>query len=75
MSDSESASGSDGSNRSGWVRPTMLLVSVVTVGYVLVKYTEAAPLQRVGMVPVPLSDTPPAFHGRERCLFFHDFET
>ena len=74
MSDSESVSSSDGSNRSGWVHPMMLLAYIVTVGYVLVQYMEA-PLLRVGVVPAPLSDTPPAFHSREKCLFFHDFET
>ena len=74
MSDSESVSSSDGSNRSGWVDPMTLLASIVTIGYVLVQHTEEALLPHMVMVPVPLSDTPPAFHSRE-CLFFHDFET
>ena len=52
-----------------------LLASIVTVGYVFVRYMEAAPLPHVGVVPAPLTDTPPAFHSREKCLFFHDFET
>ena len=64
----ESVSGSDGSNRSGWVRLMMLLASIVTVGNVLVQYTEEAPLLRVGVVPAPLTDTPPAFHSREKCF-------
>ena len=64
----------DDSNRSGWVSPMMLLAYIVTVGYILVQYTEA-PLLCVGMVPALLSDTSPAFHSREKCLFFHDFET
>ena len=42
VSDSESVSGSDGSNRSGWVHPMMLLASIVTAGYVLVQYTKEA---------------------------------
>ena len=62
----------DGSSRSGWVHPMTLLADIVTVGYVPVQYTEA-PLRC--MVPVPLSDTPPVFRSREKCLFFHDFET
>ena len=74
MSDSESVSSSDGSNRSGWLHPMMLLAYVVTVGLVLVRYTEA-PLLRVGVAPASLTDTPPAFHSWEKCLFFHDFET
>ena len=41
----------------GWVRPMMLLTSIVTVGYVLVQYMEEAPLSRVGVAPVPLTDT------------------
>ena len=75
MSDSESVSGSDGSNGTDWVRPMMLLASIVTVVYVLLQYMEEAPLPCVGVVPAPLTDTPPAFHSREKCLFFHDFET
>ena len=43
VSDSESVSSSDGSTRSGWVHPMMLLAYIVTVGYVLVQYMEAAP--------------------------------
>ena len=39
------------------------------------QYTEEAPLPLVGVVPAPPSDTPPAFHSREKCLFCHDFET
>ena len=66
MSDSESLSGSDGSNRSGWVRPMMLLASIVTVGYVLVQYTEEAPLPHMGVVPAPLTK---AFHSREVLVF------
>ena len=72
--DSESVSSSDGSNSSGCVHPMMLLAYIVTVGYILVQYTEA-PLLRVGVAPAPLTDTPPAFHSREKSLFFHDFET
>ena len=75
MSDSESVSGSDCSNRSGWVRLMMLLAAIVTVGYTLVQYMEEAPLSRVGVAPAPLTDMPPAFHSRKKCLFFHDFET
>ena len=59
---------SDGSNMSGWVRLMMQLAYIVTVGYVLVQYMEATPLPRLGMVPAPLTDTPPAFHSRERCF-------
>ena len=55
-----SVSGCDGSNGSGWVRPMTLLASIVTVGYVLVQYTEEPPLLRVGVAPAPLTDTPPA---------------
>ena len=62
-------------NRSGWVCQMMLLASIVTVGYILVQYTEKAPLLRVGVAPAPLTDMPPAFHSREKCLFCHDFET
>ena len=71
---SESVSCSDGSNRSGWVHPMMLLAYIVTVGYVLVQYIEA-PLLLVGVAPAPLTDTPPVFHSREKFLFFHDFQT
>ena len=39
------------------------------------KYTEEAPILRMGIVPAPLTDTPPAFHSKEKYLFFHDFET
>ena len=66
MFNSVSVSRSDGSNRSGWARPMMLLAST---------FTEAAPLLRLGLVPPPLSDTPPVLHSREKCLFFHDFES
>uniref|UniRef100_A0A671X0R3 THAP domain-containing protein 1 n=1 Tax=Sparus aurata TaxID=8175 RepID=A0A671X0R3_SPAAU len=34
---------SDGSNRSGWVCPMTLLAPIVTVGYIIVQYTEEAP--------------------------------
>ena len=37
MSDSESVCGSDGSNRSDWVRSITLLPSIVTVGYTTVE--------------------------------------
>ena len=42
-----------------------LLASIVTVGYILVQYTEEASLPLV--VPAPLTDTPLAFHSREKC--------
>ena len=74
MSDSESVSSSDGSNRSGWVHPMMLLAYIVTVGYILIQCMEAPPLH-VGVVPASVTDTPPPFHSREKFLFFHDFET
>ena len=43
----------------------LALVSIVTVGYVLVQYTEVAPLPHVGVVPAPPTDTPLAFQSRE----------
>lgn len=67
VSDSESVSRSDGSNRSGWVRPMMLLASIVTVGYILVQYTEAAP--RVGVAPAPLTASPQRFTAKRSACF------
>ena len=45
----------------------LLLASIVTVGYILVQDTEEAPLPLVGVVPASKTDTPPAFHSREKC--------